>query len=212
MNPFLQKLLFAGATVTMATTTHAIDSTFTGPDSGKWGQAANWSPAKVPFNFGRRSFDVSIADHTVFLDIDPTINRLSLGGSSAALSSVNHSLVSGATNVTPVGLLDFTAKSTDVIVDAGTLADFSDFTLSGGAYFLTSAPGKTATLRFNGADIQTVDALLYIVGAGSGVVDDSAEKPPRFCAGGCSLRKELLLRSLYRLKRVEEGRSDLTRQ
>lgn len=173
MNPFLQKLLFACATVITATSAHAIDSTYTGPDLGNWGQAANWSPAKVPNNNGRRSFDVSIADHTVVLNINPTVSSLMLGGESSALSSANHSLISGATSVTPAGVLDFAAETSDVLMNAGTLTDFSNLTLSGGAYFLTSVPGKAATLKFIGADIETVDALLYLLGAGSGVVDET---------------------------------------
>lgn len=174
MNSFpIRKLLLTCALAAFAGNAHAIDSTYIGPDLGRWGKAANWLPSKVPFNNGRRSYDVTIADHTVNLDINPTISSLSLGGEAATVASLNHSLASGATSLTPAGALDFSAVRTDVIMDAGALADFSNFTLSSGAYFLTSAPGKAATLRFIGADIQTIDALLYLLGAGSSVVDET---------------------------------------
>jgi hypothetical protein len=177
MKTFLCRKLFLilSLTALAAIGAHAqiTNSSYTGMDLGNWGEAGNWSPAAVPNNSGMMSYNVSITDHAVTLDIDPTITALSFGGDSASITSVDHSLISSATSVTPAGGLDFTAETTNVLMDAGTLADFSGTTLTGGFYRLSSVPGKTATLRFNGADIQINSAVLYLIGAGSHIVNQS---------------------------------------
>ncbi|MGI8889280.1 MAG: hypothetical protein ACR2G0_00650 [Chthoniobacterales bacterium] len=169
----IRKLLLTFFIGFVASDARATDSTYTGPDLGNWGKAANWSPATVPANGGGMTFDVAITDLSVTLNINPTIDRLTLGGDSAALFSVDHSLISAETSVTPAGTLDFTAGATDVLMDAGNLADFTGTALTGGFYQFLAAEGHTATLRFNGADIRTNSAALHLKGAGARAEDES---------------------------------------
>ena len=101
---------------------------------GHWGADDNWSPAAVPNNCGIMSYNVSIMDHVVSLDIDPTISILQLGGEAATITSVDHSITSAATSVTSTGTLDFTADAAYVTFDAGALSDFIGQTLTGGKH------------------------------------------------------------------------------
>ncbi len=149
------------------------NSNYIGMDMGNWGTADNWSPPTVPNNSGIMSYNVSITDHAVNLDIDPTISILQLGGDAASITSIDHSLSANATSVTPAGTLEFTAETTNVLMDAGALSDFAGSTLTGGTYRLTSAPGKTAILRFDGADIRTNSAVIFLTEAGSRIVNQS---------------------------------------
>nr|MDQ2659331.1 hypothetical protein [Verrucomicrobiota bacterium] len=172
----LGKILLVFATLAFSAiplSAQVTNSSYTGTDMGHWGTAGNWTPAVVPDNTGVMSYNVSIADHAVTLDIDPTISILSLGGDSASITSVDRSLSANATSLTPAGSLDFTADKANVLMDAGSLSDFSGTTLTGGTYSLRSAPGKTATLRFDGANIRTNSAAIFLVGAGSQIVNES---------------------------------------
>lgn len=169
----IRKLLLTFFIGFVASDARATDSTYTGPDLGNWGKPANWSPATVPDNGGGMSFDVAITDLSATLNINPTIDSLTLGGDSAALFSVDHSLISAETSVTPAGTLDFTAGATDVLMDAGNLTDFTGTALTGGFYQFLAAEGHTATLRFNGADIRTNSAALHLKGAGARAEDES---------------------------------------
>ncbi len=174
MNTFrFLKLLVACALPVACLDAQAIDSTYSGPDLGNWGNAANWSPAIVPDNGGGMTFDVTVADLSVTLNIDPTITSISFGGDSAAVLSIDHSLISVATSVTPAGALDFTAEATNVLMDAGDMADFAGTTLTGGFYQFLAGEGHTATLSFNGADIRTNSAAIYLKGAGARAEDQS---------------------------------------
>lgn len=170
---YFRKLLVVCAVAAVSVDAQATDSAYSGPDLGNWGTAANWSPAIVPDNGGGMTFDVSITNLSVTLNIDATIDSLALGGDSGALFSVDHSLTSTATSVTPAGTLDFTAEGSDVLMDAGNLADFSGTTLTGGFYQFLAAEGQTATFRFNGADIRTNSAAIYLKGAGARAQDES---------------------------------------
>lgn len=78
-----------------------------GPVSGGWSQPANWTPATVPNNSGAGTFDVVIdragSPYTVTLDIDATINSMTLTGPDASLARTGSRLtVTGDWNQTGV--------------------------------------------------------------------------------------------------------------
>ncbi len=174
MKKSLAKLLLISSLALFAANAHAIDSNYVGPSDGNWSKPSNWSPAKVPDNRGHRSFDVSLIDLSVVLNIDPTITSLTLGGDSlGGVTSVDHSLVSLLTRVAPATAIDFTAMTADVLFDAGELTNFSGTTLSGGGYVLDAAQGRTATLRFTGADIRTNSAYIFLLGTGAQIVNEN---------------------------------------
>src|SRR4029077_8990293 len=66
-------LMFASFSSAQAAT---INSTYTGPTDGNWGDPANWSPAIVPNNGGGNTFAATIANVFLTLDLDVTVNRL----------------------------------------------------------------------------------------------------------------------------------------
>ena len=69
----LHALMFASFSSAQATT---INSIYTGPTDGNWGDPANWSPAIVPNNGGGNTFAATIANVFLTLDLDVTVDRL----------------------------------------------------------------------------------------------------------------------------------------
>ena len=109
-------------------------STYIGPDNGNWNDPANWSPAIVPNNSGTATFDVTIDNKTVNLDIDPTISSLTTPGDFPFLFSTDHTLKSAATDTVGFGDLEFAADSVDVKLDLGNYKAFSGTSLDETAY------------------------------------------------------------------------------
>ncbi len=163
-----------------------IKSTYIGPSDGSWGDPANWSPAIVPNNGGGDSFAATIANVFLTLDLDVTVNRLAfkpgdgipiiLGGTAPLLACFDHDFSSLNTKVGTGGIPYFFADTKDVTADLGNLADFSGTTLNSGyLYAVAASAGRTATLKFNGANIVKNNAGLDLAGAGARVVDENGD-------------------------------------
>ncbi len=159
-----------------------IKSTYIGPIEGNWGDAANWSPPVVPNNVGSDKFAVRIANVFLTLDLDVAVNRITFapgdsvldGGDAPLLICVDHDFSSLRTKVGTGGLPYFFADTKDVTADLGDLADFSGTTLNSGyAYAVAASAGRTATLKFNGANIVKSNAGLELAGAGARIVDEN---------------------------------------
>jgi hypothetical protein len=127
-----------------------VDSTFVKRPNkySNYSNPGNWSPREVPNNSAVKSYNVSIPNALVNVDIDATISRLSLGQSS--LKIFGHALG----------------------VD-GSFANFdaSTRTLLSGAYYLDgSNSGLETKLSFNGADIVNNASVIQLIG--SAAVED----------------------------------------
>jgi hypothetical protein len=146
----------------------ATVSNYTGPDFGTWNTPAAWTPSGVPNNNGTATFDVTIDNKSVTLDIDPTVNRLTTLGA-FTLTSNDHSLTCGATNTVGLGRIVFTAGNADVKLDLGNYAAFSGTTLNETAplFDLIATASRTVTLQFNGAHIVENNGDLVFEGAGT---------------------------------------------
>ena len=79
------------------------------------------------------------------------------GGTAPLLYCLDHDFTSAHTKVGYGGIVSPSRKAKDVTVDLGELADFSGTTLSTGNtyYVVTAEPGRTATMKFDGANIVT---------------------------------------------------------
>jgi hypothetical protein len=161
-----------------------IKSTYIGPADGNWGDPANWSPAILPNNGGGNTFAVSIANVFLTLDLDVAVNRLRfepgdgvpiiLGGTAPSLYCLDQNFTSAHTSIGNGGILLASAVAKDVTVDLGELADLSGTTLKNtGFYVVTSEPGRTATLKFDGANIVTNTALIELIGARTLLTDEN---------------------------------------
>ena len=153
----------------------ATNSNYSGANSGIWGDPMNWTPAGVPNNSGTATFNVTIDNKAVTLDIDTTISSLTTPGNAPHLTSNDHSLTSAATDTVAGGTVEgggsilFAARNVDVKFDLGNYAAFSGTTLNETAAFfdIRAAAGRTATLQFNGAHIVNNNAGIFLGGAGA---------------------------------------------
>jgi hypothetical protein len=162
-----------------------IKSTYIGPSDGNWGDPANWSPAIVPNNGGGNSFAATIANVFLTLDLDVTVNRLTFdpgdgnniafGGTAPFLFCLDHNFSAAHTKVGYGGVVFADAESKDVTVDLGELADFSGTTLGTGNtfYVVQAEPGRTATMKFDGANIVTNIAFIELIGANARLTDEN---------------------------------------
>ena len=160
-----------------------INSTYTGPTDGNWGDPANWSPAIVPNNGGGNTFAATIANVFLTLDLDVTVDRLTfnpgdgnpiiVGGTAPLLDSLDHNFTSAHTSVGDGGIVLAFAVAEDVTVDLGELADFSGTTLhTGYAYIAAAEPGRTATLKFENANIFSSAGGIELIGGGANITDE----------------------------------------
>lgn len=98
------------------------DVTWASATSGNWNTASNWSPAQVPNNMGPMLFNARItptgAAYTVTLDIDPTIENLTLDSADATLDISNRSLTVNGTSLLGRGEL-FGAAGTELVTLRG---------------------------------------------------------------------------------------------
>jgi hypothetical protein len=174
-------LMFASFSSAQAAT---INSTYTGPTDGNWGDPANWSPAIVPNNGGGNTFAVTIANVFLTLDLDVAVNRLTfepgdgvpiiLGGTAPFLYCLDYNFTSAHTSIGNGGILQASAVVKDVTVDLGELADFSGTTLNTGYdYAVTAEPGRAATMKFNGANIVTNTAGIVLGGVNTSLTDEN---------------------------------------
>jgi hypothetical protein len=173
-------LMFASFSSVQAAT---INSTYTGPTDGNWGDPANWSPAIVPNNGGGNTFAATIANVFLTLDLDVTVDRLTfnpgdgnpiiVGGTAPLLDSLDHNFTSAHTSVGDGGIVLAFAVAEDVTVDLGELADFSGTTLhTGYAYIAAAEPGRTATLKFENANIFSSAGGIELIGGGANITDE----------------------------------------
>ncbi len=109
MTTKLQCLFIALALLTLGSVAHAATFTWTNTAGGTWSATNNWSPNQVP-----GSSDAAVVTaggtYTVTLDISPTVNTLTLGGTSwrQSLATAGQSFTltqSGAVNTNGVFLL-----------------------------------------------------------------------------------------------------------
>lgn len=159
-----------------------VKSTYIGPIEGNWSDSTNWSQSVVPNNSGSEAFAVRIAKVFLTLDLDVAVNRITFapgdsvldGGKAPFLICVDHNFSSLQTKVGTGGLPFFFADTKDVTGDLGDLADFSGTTLNSGyAYVVAASAGRTATLKFNGANIVESNTGIELLGAGARVVDEN---------------------------------------
>ncbi len=159
-----------------------VKSTYIGPIEGNWGDSTNWSQSVVPNNSGSDTFAVRIANVFLTLDLDVTVNRITFapgdsvifGGRAPLLLCIDHDFSSLQTKVGGGGIPYFFADTRDVTGDLGALADFSGTTLNSGyAYVVAASAGRTATLKFNGANIVKNNAGIQLAGAGARIMDES---------------------------------------
>ncbi len=159
-----------------------LTSTYIGPIEGNWGDSANWSPPVVPNNNGSDTFAVRIANVFLTLDLDVAVNRITFapgesvfcGGPAPLLFCIDHDFSSLQTRVGVGGFPYFFADTKDVTGDLGDLADFSGTTLNTGyAYGAAASAGRTATLKFNGANIVKSNTGIELIGAGTYIVDEN---------------------------------------
>jgi hypothetical protein len=186
MKTKFQTFLVVSALLALTSTCFAetIKSTYVGPSDGNWGDPANWSPAIVPNTGGGNTFAATIANVFLAVDLDVSVNRLTFnpgdgnniifGGTAPFLFCLDHDFTSAHTKIGYGGIVDADAESTDVTVDLGKLADFSGTTLGTGNtyYVVTAEPGRTATMKFDGANIVTNTALIELIGANARLTDE----------------------------------------
>jgi hypothetical protein len=149
-------------------------STYIGANDGNWNNAANWSPMIVPNNSGTATFDVTIDNKTVHLDIDAIITSLSTPGDAPFLLSTDHSLKIGATDEVAFGDIEFTADQKDVKCDLGNFKAFSNHRLDESAFFIDAiaAAGRTARIQFRGADVVSNNGGAGFQGPGNARITD----------------------------------------
>jgi hypothetical protein len=112
----------------------------------------NWSPGEVPNNTALKNYNVLIGvPYAVAVNIDATISNLALYGEFTGLNVRGKTFVVTGTT-TPFGSINIeSSDSAAAKFDAGTLAGFSNKTLTGN--YTISSYGSPATLQFRGADI-----------------------------------------------------------
>ncbi|MGI8820869.1 MAG: hypothetical protein ACR2ID_08400 [Chthoniobacterales bacterium] len=153
-----------------------FESSFVGPNNGVWSNAANWSPNSVPNNGGGNLYNVTVGQDVIArLDIDVTINNLTLGASSGRVFGTDHNLtMTGTTSMGAGNRLDVVSSSAAAVkFNLNNLANFSGTTLNSGGYFVTAATGTTSQLQFNGANIVTNSARIGLIGAGASIIDQN---------------------------------------
>ena len=187
MKAKFQTFLVVSALLALTSTCFAetIKSTYVGPSDGNWGDPANWSPAIVPNNGGGNTFAATIANVFLTVDLDVSVNRLTFnpgdgssiifGGTAPLLFFLDHDFSSVHTKIGYGGIVYADAESKDVTVDLGELADFSGTTLGTGNtyYVVTAEPGRSATMKFDGANIVTSTALIELIGANARLTDEN---------------------------------------
>jgi hypothetical protein len=134
----------------------------------------HWTPVGVPNNNGTATFDVTIDNLTVNLDIDPTITSLTMPGDAPFLYSTDHSMKIGATDEVAMGDIEITADQKDVKFDLGNFKAFSNKRLDETAWFIAvnAAAGRTATIQFNGADVVSNNGAPGFMGPGNARITD----------------------------------------
>ena len=161
----------ASALVTSAGIAEAqLPVTWTQGVSGNWNQTASWTGLQggdlFPQN-GARSYTVTIGASAGQVGLTSVVFDQSTGavGNLITLSGLNLTPVLNAAG-TPAAEL---VLGPGTQLNAGTLANFSGSTLSGGRYFIDG------TLRFNGANIQTLASGTTLVfnGAAASILNQA---------------------------------------
>src|ERR1700738_2800682 len=164
--------------------------------TGNWGTTSSWSPAVIPNNGGGNTYNVTILNSpgmTITLDINPTINSLTVDQGSA-LSTISGKTLT-ANGVTNAGRLNFTNGNTftanRLTTNTGALflADSStgifNGDLSNSGTIQTSSNGK-ATI--SGIFTNNAGAFLALASAGDVVNINSLTNKGRVdISGGATL-------------------------
>jgi hypothetical protein len=161
------------------------NSTWAGQPGDNWSDASKWDPAIVPNNNGNQTFKVVAGSGSEFpginLDLNVTVSSLMFTVDQAVVFAVDHNLSSAATDLSTAfadesgggGGIIALAQANDVSVSLGNLANFSGGTLTSGNLLALADPGRTSTIRFNGADIHTNGCDIQIAGAGAALLDEN---------------------------------------
>lgn len=149
-----------------------VNSTFLGGDfAHQYSNAANWSPAEVPNNSSSKIYDVTVPSSYVNVDIDATVESLTLTGQSFDLRGHSYTIIGTAS----VGANSLLASSGALLIQ-GSLLNFdpASKTLSGGRYSVFRADGGgMGSLSFPGADIVNNGASISLLGPNSMISDDA---------------------------------------
>jgi hypothetical protein len=162
----------AAAVARIALAETVVNSTFVGGGDSinKYSNPANWSPAEVPNNSSSKIYDITVALKYVNLDMDATVENLTLIGQTASFYVNGFSYtVTGTATVDANSYLD--AFGTFLITGSLSNFDASSMTLSGGRYSVTSVNGRTSSLRFPGADIVNNSAWITLFGQTAAITD-----------------------------------------
>jgi hypothetical protein len=143
---------------------------------GFYGDASNWSLGVVPNNTPATHYDVYVPGRVVLVNTDASID--SLTAPSANFHVDDHTFVSGHTQLDQ---LTVTAQSADATASLGALSRFDAATGTLGAlepfeyvtYTVIANGGRSAVMRFSGADIVTNAVYLDLRGAGAKVTDEN---------------------------------------
>jgi hypothetical protein len=161
------------------------NSTWIGQPGDNWSDASKWDPAIVPNNNGSHTFNVTAGDGSQFpgisVDLDVILNSLTFTADQAVAFVIDHNLSSAVTDLSiafadeyagGAGIIGL-AQSTNVAVNLGNLANFSGTTLTSGNLLALADPGRSSTIRFNGANIRTNGGAIQIAGPGAALVDEN---------------------------------------
>ena len=174
--------------------THALgqitNSTWVGQPGDNWSDFTKWNPTVVPRNHPIRAFNVFAGMGSEYpgiaLDIDVTLNSLTLTDEASAITSTDHNFASTSTSMAlnfqneqfGGGIFQLGAVHRSVTANLGNLADFSGATLNSGNLIAVTEGadrGITSTIQFNGANIRTNNGDLQLGGPGTALVDEHGQ-------------------------------------
>jgi hypothetical protein len=161
----------------LASAQTVVNSTFIDALTGTYayGNPNNWSPAEVPNNTATRQYNVTIPQiFYVIGDTDATVSNLTLAGFFDLYNK--NFVVTGATAMEGdpgSAALIVDAVSSPASFNAGKLTSFSGGTLRG--YYVLSGFDQTATLQFDGANINALgdNSSLILSGPLVRVIDEN---------------------------------------
>ena len=132
-----------------------ITSTWQGPADGKWSDPANWDSNRVPNNTAADTFNVIVNSGSIRLDLDATIDGLTLSGGSINAVLSQSLVVNKAMAWTSGTVGDFVAVTAkgDVTIGPGALPPVLKGTLNN-----EKSATLAGTLRVGGALSQVANA------------------------------------------------------
>jgi len=149
-------LAMAGAAAVIISPAGAATISWTNTSGGNWSAPANWSPNHAPGS-GDDAVITANGSYTVTLDTSPTLDSLTLGGSSGqqTLSTAGNTLtLTNASGVSHNGVL---------ALSGGTLAGSGLLTVNGQLYWTAGEIDGVCSVATNG--------VLVLAGASGGTYD-----------------------------------------